>query len=97
MENKKQKRLKTGAKIALVILLFNVVGQLAAVYQTRYQLVSPLIPEGTIWEISKQFILHAIVSACASVVGLLLYFFNKYLFVIILVGLILIADRFIYV
>lgn len=89
--------LKTGAKIALIVLLLNVVGQLAAVYQTRYQLVSPLIPESTIWEISKQFIFHALVSAFASVVGLWLYFFDKYLFVIILVGLILIADRFIYV
>jgi hypothetical protein len=95
--NKQRDNLKTGAKVALIVLLLNVVGQLAAVYQTRYQLVSPLIPETTIWEISKQFIFHAIVSACASVVGLLLYFFDKYLLVIILVGLILIADRFIYV
>lgn len=96
-ENNKRNDLKIGAKVALIVLLLNVVGQLAAVYQTRYQLVSPLIPESTIWEISKQFVFHAIVSACASVVGLLLYFFDKYLFVIILVGLILIADRFIYV
>lgn len=94
--DKQRNNLKTGAKIALIVLLLNVVGQLAAVYQTRYQLVSPLIPESTIWEISKQFIFHAIVSASASVVALVLYFFDKYLFVIILVGLILIADRFIY-
>jgi VIT1/CCC1 family predicted Fe2+/Mn2+ transporter len=89
--------LQNGAKVALVILLFNVVGQLATVYQTRYQLVSPLIPESTIWEINKQFIFHAIVSAIASIVGLLLYFFHKYLLVIILVSLVLLADRFIYV
>ena len=95
--NKQRNYFKTGAKVALVVLLLNVVGQLAAVYQTRYQLVSPLIPESTIWEISKQFIFHAIVSACSSVVGLLLYFFEKYLFVIVLVSLILVADRFIYV
>jgi hypothetical protein len=97
MEGRNQKHLKTGAKIALVILLLNVVGQLSAVYQTRHQLVTPLIPESLIWEISKQFIFHAIVSACASVIGLLLYFFEKYLFVIVLVGLIFIAGRFIYV
>ena len=89
--------LKKGAKVALVILLLNVVGQLATVYQTRYQLVSPLIPESTIWEINKQFIFHAIVSAIASIIGLLLYFFDKYLLVIILVALVLLADRFIYV
>jgi type IV secretory pathway TrbL component len=97
MEDKKQKRLKTGAKIALTILLLNIVGQLATIYQTRYQLISPLIPESTIWEINKQFVFHAIVSAIASVVGLLLYFFDKYLLVIILVALVLITDRFIYV
>lgn len=89
--------LKKGAKVALVILLFNVVGQLATVYQTRYQLVSPLIPESTIWEINKQFIFHAIVSATASIFGLILYFFDKYLLVIILVSLVLLAGRFIYV
>lgn len=97
MEDKKQKSLKTGAKIALTILLLNVVGQLVTVYQTRYQIISPLIPESTIWEINKQFVFHAAVSAVASVVGLLLYFFDKYLLVIILVALVLIADRFIYV
>lgn len=89
--------LKTGAKIALTILLLNIVGQLAAVYQTRNQLVSPLIPESTIWDMTRQFIFHALVSAIASSAGLLLYFFEKYLLVIILVGLILIADRFIYI
>jgi hypothetical protein len=96
-EHKTKNYLKIGAKVALVILLFNVVGQLVAVYQTRYQLVSPLIPESTIWEINKQFIFHAIVSASVSMVGLLLYFFDKYLLVIILVAIVLIANRFIYV
>jgi len=95
--NNRTRNLKTGAKIALVILLLNVVRHLASVYQTRYQLVSPLIPDSTVWDISKQFIFHATVSAIASIAGLLLYFFDKYLLVIILVGLILIADRFIYV
>lgn len=95
--HKRNDNLKKGAKVTLVVLLLNVVGQLATVYQTRYQLVSPLIPESTIWEINKQFIFHAFVSAIASIVGLLLYFFDKYLLAIILVALVLIADRFIYV
>lgn len=97
MDDKKRIRLKNAAKIALTILLLNIVGQLATVYQTRSQLISPLIPESTIWEINKQFIFHAFVSAIAGVVGLLLYFFDKYLLVIILVALVLIAGRFIYV
>ena len=96
-ENQQSSNLKAGAKVALVVLLLNVVGQLAAIYHTRYQLKSPLIPEGTIWHINKQFLFHAIVSASASVVGLLFYFFDKYWFVIILVVLILVTERFIYV
>lgn len=94
--NKQAGNLKAGAKVALIVLLLDVIGQLAAVYQTRHQLVSTLIPARTIWEISKQFIFHAIVSACASVFALLLYFFSKYLLVIILVVVVLIAGRFIY-
>jgi hypothetical protein len=88
--------IRTGAKVALVVLLLNVVGQLAAIYQTRQQLISPLIPEGTFWQISEQFVSQAIVSASASVIALLLFFFEKYWFVIILVGMILIAGRLIY-
>lgn len=94
---KKHGNLKKGAKIALTLLMLNVVGQLATVYQTRHQLVSPLIPESTIWEINKQFIFQAIVSAVVSVTGLILYFFDKYVLVIALVVLTLIVSRFIYV
>jgi hypothetical protein len=92
----KKESLKKGAKVALVILLLNVVGQLATVYQTRFQLVSPLIPESVIWEINKQFIFNGIVSAIASVVALFLYFFDKYLLVIILVAFIFITTSFIH-
>lgn len=93
MHDKREKRLELIAKVALIILLLNVVGRLTTVYQTRYQLVSPLIPESIIWEINKRFVFNAFVSGIASVIGLLLYFFRKYLLVIILVALILIADR----
>jgi hypothetical protein len=92
-----KRNLKIAAKISLVVLLLSVVGQLISVYQTRHQLVSPLIPESTIWEIKKQFIFIALVSAVSSIVGLILYFYEKYLWVLILVGLTLISERFIYI
>lgn len=88
--------LKRGAKIALVVIMLNVIAQLAAVFQTRYQLTSPIIPEQLFWEISKQFVLKAIVSAAVCVVALVLYFFQKYLFIIILGVLMFIVQRFIY-
>jgi hypothetical protein len=92
-----KRNLKTAAKISIVFLLLSVVGQLISVFQTRYQLVNPLIPESTIWEITKQFIFIALVSALSSVAGLILYFYEKYLLVIILVGLTLLSERFIYI
>ena len=95
--SKRKDNLKKIAKISLTVLLLYVVGQLAAVYQTRYQLVSPIIPENIIWEINKQLIFTAFVSAIISVVGLILYFFDKYLLVIVIVVLTLIANRFIYI
>lgn len=95
--SKRKDNFKKGAKISLTVLLLYVVGQLATVYQTRSQVVSPIIPESVIWEINKQFIFTAFVSAIISVVGLILYFFDKYLLVIVLVVLTLIANRFIYI
>jgi hypothetical protein len=96
MDDKKQKQLKTGAKISLIVLLLSAVGQFISIYQTSYQLVSPLIPKSTVWEISKQFIFIAFILTVSCIIGLVLYFYNKYLWVIILVVLTLIASRFVY-
>ena len=93
----RKNNLKKGAKVSLIILLLYVVRQLASVYQTRYQLVNVLIPESTIWEIDKQLIFTAFISTTVTIVGLILYFFEKYLFVIILVVLTFLANRFIYI
>ena len=90
-------KIKNWAKVSLIILLLYVVRQLTSVYQTRYQLISPLIPESTIWEINKQFVFTALVSTIAALIGLILYFFEKHLWVIILTVLTLVADRFIYI
>lgn len=96
MNDNKQNQLKKGAKVSLLILLFSIVAQFISIYQTSYQLVSPLIPQSTIWEISKQFIFTAFVLTISCIIGLVLYFYNKYLWVIILIVLTLIASRFVY-
>ena len=96
MEMEKQIKLKQGAKISLLVLLLSIVGQIISIYQTSYQLVSPLIPENLIWEISKQFIFTAFVLTIASVLGLILYFYEKYLLIIILTVVVLLASRLIY-
>jgi hypothetical protein len=96
MNDNKQNQLKKGAKVSLIILLFSIVGQFISIYQTSYQLVSPLIPQNTIWEISKQFVFTAFILTLSCIVGLIFYFYDKFLWVIILVVLTLIASRFLY-
>jgi hypothetical protein len=89
--------LKIGAAIALFILLVSFVRQMVNIYAIRYQLESPLIPERIIGEIRKQFIFHAVVFAISNLLGFVLYFRDRFLWVIILASFILIADRFIYI
>jgi hypothetical protein len=97
MNNKTQKNIKAGAKISLLILLLSIAGQFISIYQTNYQLVSPIIPKSTVWEISKQFIFIAFVLTVSSIIALSLYFYKKYVAVIIVTVLTLIASRFIYI
>jgi len=96
MSDKRQKQLKTGAKISLIVLLLSVVAQFISIYQTDYQLVSPVIPKNIVWEISKQFISIAFIMTVSCIIGLLLFFYNKHVWVIILVVLTLITSRFVY-
>jgi hypothetical protein len=96
-ENGRKKNLKKGAKVCLVVLTLYIIGQLGTIFRTRHQLVSPLIPESIIWPINKQFIFTAFVAAIGNMIGLILYFYEKHLLVIILVALTLIAGRFIYI
>ncbi len=91
----KQKRVKIAAKISMIFLLLTIVGQFISIYQTNYQLVSPIISQNTIWEINKQFIFIAFISTIISIVGLLLYFYEKYLWIIILIAITLLSERFI--
>ena len=88
--------LKSGAKISLILLLLSIIGQFLSLYQNKYQLTSPLVPESIILDITRQYIFKAFVSTVISIAALILYFYEKYLLVIILVVVTLIASRFIY-
>jgi hypothetical protein len=97
MDKKTKIIVKTGAKISMIILLLATVGQFVSAYQTSYQLVTPVIPKSTIWEINKQFIFIAFIFTITSLLSLVLYFYEKYLWIIIMIVLILIGSRFIYI
>jgi hypothetical protein len=76
--------LKKGAIVCLVVLCLYMVGQLVAFFQVKYQLTSPFIPKSTIWQIGKQNIFNALMALVIGIIGLILYFFERYVLVIIL-------------
>jgi hypothetical protein len=93
MEVKKQKTLKLTANTLLFVLLLSIAGQLSAFYQTKYQLTSPVIPEHVILQIVSPFIFSAFVSTLICIAGLILYFYQRYLLVIIVCGLAIIWQQ----
>lgn len=92
----RQKRVHTGAKASLIILILSILFQFLTLYQTARQLNSPLIPKSLFWDIGKQYIFVAFVLTAACLPCLILYFYKRYLAVIVVVTVILIISRFIY-
>ena len=93
MEIKKQHRFKLAAKISLVVVLLTIALQLIAFYQTQYQLVSPLIPESAILTIVRPFIFMAFIASLVSIAGLILYFYQMYLYVTMVCGLTIVWQQ----
>lgn len=62
----------------MVILLLSVAAENYAYFQTKRQLVSPLIPQSTILSISEPFIFFSLCSSLLSIVALVFYFYSKY-------------------
>ncbi|HEY0611947.1 MAG TPA: hypothetical protein VGD35_19880 [Chitinophaga sp.] len=85
--------MKKGAKICLVIALLSVIGNLATVIQTQYQIVSPIIPGETIWLIIKPFILMAIATTILTIAGLIFYFYDKYLVTIVVCSIAVLGQQ----
>jgi hypothetical protein len=89
----KERRLKRMAKLAMVLLLVEMLLQIDAIWQTKRQLVSPLIVESLIWQISRKFYYAAIIASVASIISVLLYCYRQYLFIIIIAMIVLIGNR----
>jgi len=79
-----KKNLKIASKFSLGILVLYILLQFLAIYQTQYQLVSPLIPESTLLLIIKPHIFIGLILTTVTLVSIILYFFEKYLLVIVL-------------
>jgi hypothetical protein len=79
MEGKPKKLLQAewACRILLTIHLFCVAGALIVFWQTKYQLVSPLIPKGTVEQITGPYWTASLVVAASYLAALWFYFFRK--------------------
>jgi hypothetical protein len=88
------RRLKASAIVCLGLLLLFIISQLLSIYQTRRQLVSPLIPRWMIDKINQEYLFHAIVSSVMLVIAVGLFLLRRYWWAILLVAITLVGDRF---
>lgn len=77
------------SKILLVISLVSAGLNIGSYFQTEYQLLSPLIPKSIILDISRPHLFAALISIIGSIISLICYFYSKFLFTIIICGIIL--------
>ncbi|HTR32022.1 MAG TPA: hypothetical protein VMH27_22275 [Puia sp.] len=92
---KATRRLRICAIVCLCMLALFVIGQLLNVYQTRRELVSPLIPESLVRQITQQSGLHAAVSSVMLLLALATYRFKRYWWTILLVAFTLVGNQYV--
>ena len=90
------RRLKASAIVCLALLLLFIISQILAIYQTKSELVSPLIPSLMIDEVNQQYLFHAVVSSVMLVIAVGLYLLKRYWWAILLVAITLVGNRFLY-
>jgi hypothetical protein len=90
------RRLKASAVVCLGLLLLFIISQLLSIYQTRRELISPLIPKSIIDEVNQQYLFHAIVSSVMLVIAVALYLLRRYWWSILLVAITLVGNRYLY-
>ena len=76
-------KLERPCRILLLIHCFCAFIGYIAFLQTEHQLVSPLIPSSTVFQIARQSILASLPTAALLIVSLPFYFFQKRIMVII--------------
>ena len=85
---------KKPANVLLVILSVTIAVQLLAFYQTRYQLLSPLVPDSVTLKIVEPYIFNAIISSVALGVALVFRFYAKYLVAVIICSIAILFQQF---
>jgi len=93
-ESKKDKRIEWICRVMLTLQLLLVVKGYVVFLQTKYQLVSPLIPESIIYDVSNPHIISSLISSGFMLSSLWLYFINKKIASIVIAGISLLCSGF---
>ena len=88
------RRLKTCAIVCLGLLALFIISQLLSIYQTRREIVSPLIPDSVIRQINDQYLLHAVVSSIMLLIAVGIYLLKRYWYAILLVAITLVGNQY---
>jgi hypothetical protein len=85
--SKREKQLDWVCRILITIDLYITVSGYISYFQTKRQLVSPLIPKSTLYDISEIYMKAGLITGIGLMAGLWLYFFKKRIAAIILLCL----------
>lgn len=85
------------SKITLTTGTLATVLQFIYIRQNSYTLDSIMIPKTMIWEVNKQHIFFAFILTLGNFCGLLLYFFKRYLWAVVIVLISLLVIRYVYI
>jgi len=87
VKNKKGKSIEWVCRILLTLHLYCIAGGYIAFFQTRQQLVSPLIPENTLYQVTYSYYTASLICLCLFLFSIWLYFLNRKIIVIIISAL----------
>jgi len=86
-EISRDKQLEWGCRILITLDLYFVAAGYILYFQTNYQLVSPLIPRSTLYDITDTIMKASLIATVGLLGGLWFYFFGKKLVAFILFSL----------
>lgn len=84
--SKKDKTIEIVSRILISLQLILVIRGYVAFLHTKYQLVSPLIPESIVYDVSYAYVITSLIASGSMLVTLWLYFLKKKIAVIVIAG-----------
>lgn len=94
-DEKKQRVIEWAARILLTLHFFRCLSGLISFWQTKYQLVSPLIPPQTVEEITGPYWKASLIAGVTFLIALWLYFFKRKIAVLAITGVSIVLYQFI--